>query len=81
VSQLYRDKSLGYTVDIVLVGLIFLEGNEPGLKITHHADRTLNSFCQWQATLHGGRRKSHDHAVLLTGIDICSYRDSPCDTL
>ena len=52
---------------------------QPGLHISHHADDTLNSFCQWQTTI--SRRKQHDHAVLLTGVDICSYRNAPCDTL
>ncbi|XP_053402734.1 A disintegrin and metalloproteinase with thrombospondin motifs 18-like [Mercenaria mercenaria] len=81
VSQLYQDPSLGYPIKIVLVGLVFLDGREPGLRITHHADKTLNSFCQWQAGIHNGRQKLHDHAVLLTGKDICSYQDAPCDTL
>ena len=52
---------------------------QPGLRISHHADDTLNSFCQWQATV--SKRKQHDHAVLLTGVDICSFRNAPCDTL
>lgn len=54
---------------------------QPGLHITNHADKTLNSFCQWQVGIHNGRRKLHDHAVLLTGKDICSYKNAPCDTL
>lgn len=54
---------------------------KPGLRISHHADKTLNSFCQWQAGIHNGKQKLHDHAVLLTGKDICSYKDAPCDTL
>ncbi|KAL4235465.1 A disintegrin and metalloproteinase with thrombospondin motifs 18 [Mactra antiquata] len=81
VSQLYQDTTLGYPIKIVLVGLVFLDGREPGLQISHHADKTLNSFCQWQAGIHNGRQKLHDHAVLLTGKDICSYQDAPCDTL
>ena len=27
----------------------------------------------------GGKR--HDHAILLTGLDICSWKNEPCDTL
>lgn len=23
----------------------------------------------------------HDHAILLTGLDICSWKNEPCDTL
>ncbi|KAH3784823.1 hypothetical protein DPMN_162894 [Dreissena polymorpha] len=81
VSQLYQDTTLGYPINIILVGLVFLDGREPGLYISNHADKTLNSFCQWQAGVHNGRRKLHDHAVLLTGKDICSYQNAPCDTL
>ncbi|KAL5022410.1 hypothetical protein ScPMuIL_001565 [Solemya velum] len=81
VSQLFKDQSIGEGVDIVLVGLILLETDEPGLHISHHADVTLNSFCQWQATLGEVGTKHHDHAVLLTSLDICAYRNAPCDTL
>uniref|UniRef100_A0A3B5ANX1 ADAM metallopeptidase with thrombospondin type 1 motif 16 n=1 Tax=Stegastes partitus TaxID=144197 RepID=A0A3B5ANX1_9TELE len=52
-----------------------------GLVINHHADHTLNSFCHWQSTLGGREGRHHDHAVLLTGLDICSWKNEPCDTL
>lgn len=52
-----------------------------GLTINHHADQSLNSFCQWQSGLVGKSGKRHDHAVLLTGLDICSWKNEPCDTL
>uniref|UniRef100_A0AAV2LRI6 Peptidase M12B domain-containing protein n=1 Tax=Knipowitschia caucasica TaxID=637954 RepID=A0AAV2LRI6_KNICA len=52
-----------------------------GLTINHHADQSLNSFCQWQSGLMGKGGKRHDHAVLLTGLDICSWKNEPCDTL
>lgn len=54
---------------------------QPGLVISHHADRTLNSFCQWQSGLMGKDGTRHDHAILLTGLDICSWKNEPCDTL
>ncbi|CAE1284085.1 ADAMTS18 [Acanthosepion pharaonis] len=78
---MYLLSSLGIKVRIVLVGLILLEGDEPGLKIGHHADNILNSFCSWQSVLVGANGRQHDHAILLTGTDICSYKDEPCDTL
>lgn len=81
VAQMYLLSSLGIKVRIVLVGLILLEGDEPGLKIGHHADNILNSFCSWQSVLVGANGRQHDHAILLTGTDICSYKDEPCDTL
>lgn len=49
--------------------------------INHHADQSLNSFCQWQSALTGKNGKRHDHAILLTGFDICSWKNEPCDTL
>ncbi|ETE64196.1 A disintegrin and metalloproteinase with thrombospondin motifs 16, partial [Ophiophagus hannah] len=55
--------------------------NMPGLVINHHADHTLSSFCQWQSGLMGKDGSRHDHAILLTGFDICSWKNEPCDTL
>ncbi|KAK3086103.1 hypothetical protein FSP39_013590 [Pinctada imbricata] len=81
VAELYRDPSLGNNINIVLVGLILLEGDEPGLSIAFHADNTLNSFCTWQSVLVGANGRQHDHAILLTGLDLCSYKNAPCDTL
>lgn len=52
-----------------------------GLTVNHHADQSLNSFCQWQSGLVGKGGKRHDHAILLTGLDICSWKNEPCDTL
>lgn len=49
--------------------------------ISHHADHTLSSFCQWQSGLMGRDGTRHDHAILLTGLDICSWKNEPCDTL
>lgn len=54
---------------------------QPGLVINHHADHTLSSFCQWQSGLMGKDGSRHDHAILLTGFDICSWKNEPCDTL
>ncbi|KAK2490055.1 hypothetical protein MC885_005376, partial [Smutsia gigantea] len=55
--------------------------NMGGLLINHHADQSLNSFCRWQSALIGKNGKRHDHAILLTGFDICSWKNEPCDTL
>uniref|UniRef100_A0A8C4QKM8 Peptidase M12B domain-containing protein n=1 Tax=Eptatretus burgeri TaxID=7764 RepID=A0A8C4QKM8_EPTBU len=81
VSALFKDGTIGKKIDIVVVGIVLLEEDQPGLSISHHADHTLNSFCQWQAGLvrHGAAR--HDHAILLTGFDICAWQNRPCDTL
>ncbi|ELV10558.1 A disintegrin and metalloproteinase with thrombospondin motifs 16, partial [Tupaia chinensis] len=81
VSALFKDGTIGGNINIAIVGLILLEEEQPGLVISHHADRTLSSFCQWQSGLVGKDGTRHDHAILLTGLDICSWKNEPCDTL
>ncbi|CAG03070.1 unnamed protein product, partial [Tetraodon nigroviridis] len=81
VSSLFKDGTIGTDINIVVVGLLLLEEDPLGLTISHHADQSLNSFCQWQSGLLGKGGKRHDHAVLLTGLDICSWKNEPCDTL
>ncbi|XP_072534970.1 A disintegrin and metalloproteinase with thrombospondin motifs 16 [Salminus brasiliensis] len=81
VSTLFKDGTIGGDINIVIVGLILLHEDQDGLVISHHADHTLNSFCQWQSGLAGREGRRHDHAVLLTGLDICSWKNEPCDTL
>uniref|UniRef100_A0A8C5PXP1 ADAM metallopeptidase with thrombospondin type 1 motif 16 n=1 Tax=Leptobrachium leishanense TaxID=445787 RepID=A0A8C5PXP1_9ANUR len=81
VSALFKDGTIGGNINIAIVGLILLEDDQPGLVINHHADHTLSSFCQWQSGLVGKDGSQHDHAILLTGLDICSWKNEPCDTL
>ncbi|XP_066539063.1 A disintegrin and metalloproteinase with thrombospondin motifs 16 isoform X2 [Hoplias malabaricus] len=81
VSTLFKDGTIGGDINIVIVGLILLHEDQDGLVISHHADHTLNSFCQWQSGLAGREGRRHDHAILLTGLDICSWKNEPCDTL
>nr|XP_005556624.1 PREDICTED: A disintegrin and metalloproteinase with thrombospondin motifs 16 [Macaca fascicularis] len=81
VSALFKDGTIGGNINIAIVGLILLEDEQPGLVISHHADHTLSSFCQWQSGLMGKDGTRHDHAILLTGLDICSWKNEPCDTL
>ncbi|XP_004698457.2 A disintegrin and metalloproteinase with thrombospondin motifs 16 [Echinops telfairi] len=81
VSALFKDGTIGGNINIAIVGLILLEEEQPGLLLSHHADHTLSSFCQWQSGLMGKDGTRHDHAILLTGLDICSWKNEPCDTL
>ncbi|XP_055935931.1 A disintegrin and metalloproteinase with thrombospondin motifs 16-like [Argiope bruennichi] len=81
VAMLYQDATIGNNVSVILVGLVLLEGDEPGLTLSHNAENSLHSFCQWQSTIHTAKGRQHDHAVLVTGLDICSWKDGPCDTL
>ncbi|XP_037533012.1 A disintegrin and metalloproteinase with thrombospondin motifs 16 isoform X2 [Nematolebias whitei] len=81
VSSLFKDGTIGGNINIAIVGLVLLDEEQDGLVINHHADHTLNSFCRWQSTLGGREGRHHDHAILLTGLDICSWKNEPCDTL
>nr|XP_015198836.1 PREDICTED: A disintegrin and metalloproteinase with thrombospondin motifs 7-like [Lepisosteus oculatus] len=84
VAGLFHDASIGNSIHIVVVRLILLEEEEEGLKITHHADNSLNSFCRWQKNLNvkGDEHPvHHDVAVLITRKDICAAMNKPCETL
>ncbi|XP_078128124.1 A disintegrin and metalloproteinase with thrombospondin motifs 7 [Sander vitreus] len=84
VAGLFRDASIGNAINIVVVRLILLERDEDDLKITHHADNSLNSFCKWQKKLNMKGEEDplhHDVAVLLTRKDICAAINMPCETL
>ncbi|KAM5171006.1 A disintegrin and metalloproteinase with thrombospondin motifs 7 [Mantella aurantiaca] len=84
VAGLFHDASIGNRINVVIVRLILLESEEEDLKITHHADNSLRSFCKWQKSIN---MKSEDHplhhdvAVLLTRRDICASMNRPCETL
>ncbi|CAL8243896.1 unnamed protein product [Lota lota] len=84
VSGLFRDASIGNAINIAVVRLILLEQEEEELKITHHADSSLSSFCKWQKGLNmkgDDHPLHHDVAVLLTRKDICTSINKPCETL
>ncbi|XP_041642010.1 A disintegrin and metalloproteinase with thrombospondin motifs 7 [Cheilinus undulatus] len=84
VASLFSDASIGNAINIVVVRLILLEKDEDDLKITHHADNSLNSFCKWQKKLNmkgEEHPQHHDVAVLLTRKDICAAVNMPCETL
>ncbi|XP_029434995.1 A disintegrin and metalloproteinase with thrombospondin motifs 12 isoform X2 [Rhinatrema bivittatum] len=84
VTGLFHDPSVGNAIHIILVRLILLEEEEKGLKIVHHADHTLASFCKWQKSINpksDAHPAHHDVAVLLTRKDICAGMNSPCETL
>ncbi|XP_054858791.1 A disintegrin and metalloproteinase with thrombospondin motifs 7 isoform X2 [Eublepharis macularius] len=84
VAGLFHDASIGNPIHISIVRLIFLEEEEEDLKITHHADNTLRSFCKWQKAINvkgDTHPLHHDIAVLLTRKDICAAMNHPCETL
>ncbi|KAL1273713.1 hypothetical protein QQF64_026527, partial [Cirrhinus molitorella] len=84
VAGIFHDASIGNAIHIVLVRLILLHGEEKGLKIIHHADTTLNSFCTWQKNLNpqsDTHPAHHDVGILITRKDICAGMNQPCETL
>uniref|UniRef100_A0A5F8GHP3 ADAM metallopeptidase with thrombospondin type 1 motif 12 n=1 Tax=Monodelphis domestica TaxID=13616 RepID=A0A5F8GHP3_MONDO len=84
VTGLFHNPSIGNAIHIVVVRLILLEEEEEGLKIVHHADKTLASFCKWQKSINPKSDLNpahHDVAVLLTRKDICAGVNHPCETL
>ncbi|KAM9242084.1 A disintegrin and metalloproteinase with thrombospondin motifs 10 [Dugong dugon] len=91
VAKLFQDSSLGNNVNILVTRLILLTEDQPTLEITHHAGKSLDSFCKWQKSIvnrsgHGNAIPengvaNHDTAVLITRYDICIYKNKPCGTL
>ncbi|NXX96272.1 ATS7 metalloproteinase, partial [Centropus bengalensis] len=84
VAGLFHHASIGNPINIAIVRLILLEEEEEDLKISHHADNTLRSFCKWQKGINvkgDSHPLHHDVAVLLTRKDICAAMNRPCETL
>ncbi|KAK9394164.1 A disintegrin and metalloproteinase with thrombospondin motifs 7 [Crotalus adamanteus] len=84
VAGLFHDASIGNPVHVSIVRLIFLEDEEEDLKISHHADNTLRSFCKWQKAINpkgDAHPLHHDVAILLTRKDLCTAMNRPCETL
>ncbi|XP_056427551.1 A disintegrin and metalloproteinase with thrombospondin motifs 7 isoform X2 [Hyla sarda] len=84
VAGLFHDASIGNRINIVVVRLILLESDEEELKVSHHADNSLRSFCKWQKAMNMKSEEHplhHDVAVLLTRRDICASMNRPCETL
>ncbi|XP_029430634.1 LOW QUALITY PROTEIN: A disintegrin and metalloproteinase with thrombospondin motifs 7 [Rhinatrema bivittatum] len=84
VAGLFHDASIGNPINIVVVRLILLDREEEDLKISHHADNTLKSFCKWQKSINpkgDSHPTHHDVAILITRKDICAAMNRPCETL
>ncbi|XP_064425826.1 A disintegrin and metalloproteinase with thrombospondin motifs 7 isoform X2 [Mirounga angustirostris] len=84
VAGLFHHPSIGNPIHITIVRLVLLEDEEEDLKITHHADNTLRSFCKWQKSINmkgDAHPLHHDTAILLTRKDLCAAMNRPCETL
>ncbi|XP_021935392.1 A disintegrin and metalloproteinase with thrombospondin motifs 12-like [Zootermopsis nevadensis] len=85
-SNLYHDASAGNLIDIVVVRIIYLhkQEEEMDLHINQDADKTLKSFCKWQASVNPQdvtHPNHHDIAVMLTRFDICTSNMTECELL
>ncbi|XP_054444611.1 A disintegrin and metalloproteinase with thrombospondin motifs 7 [Pteronotus mesoamericanus] len=84
VAGIFHDPSIGNPIHITVVRLVLLEDEEEDLKVTHHADNTLRSFCKWQRSINmkgDSHPLHHDTALLLTRKDLCASMNQPCETL
>ncbi|KAH9524630.1 A disintegrin and metalloproteinase with thrombospondin motifs 7 [Bulinus truncatus] len=84
VASLFHDASIGNAINIVIVRIILIQDPDENLQITHHADKTLKSFCKWQKNINfrdDDHPNHHDVAVLLTRRNICTRMNEPCNTL
>ncbi|XP_062327499.1 A disintegrin and metalloproteinase with thrombospondin motifs 17 isoform X1 [Osmerus eperlanus] len=95
VYNMFHHRSLGVKINIRLTKLVLLQTRPEKLKVGHHGERALESFCHWQYQEYGGARylgNNHvpggrddpppvDTAVLVTRTDFCVHKDEPCDTV
>ncbi|OWF52704.1 A disintegrin and metalloproteinase with thrombospondin motifs 12 [Mizuhopecten yessoensis] len=84
VATLFHEASIGNALNLVVVRLVLLEDPQEELRLTHHADKSLRSFCKWQKNINfkdDDHPNHHDVAILLTRINICSRMNEPCSTL
>ncbi|XP_051920119.1 A disintegrin and metalloproteinase with thrombospondin motifs 17 [Hippocampus zosterae] len=95
VYNMFRHQSLGVRINIRVTKLVLLHSRPDKLKVGHHGERSLESFCQWQHQEFGGRRRLGsnrlpagadrlppvDSAVLVTRTDFCVHKEEPCDTV
>ncbi|KAJ1530655.1 hypothetical protein ONE63_005527 [Megalurothrips usitatus] len=86
VSAMYHDPTIGNLINVAVVRIILMDegGPEETFNSTVNADKTLVSFCRWASRINPADETDphhHDVAVLVTRVDICARRDTPCNTL
>ncbi|KAH8266756.1 hypothetical protein KR026_005522 [Drosophila bipectinata] len=77
VSALYKDPSIGNSIEIVVVRIIQLDEDESQqqLNLSQNAQKNLDRFCSWQHKLNKISEKDphhHDVAILITRKNICA---------
>uniref|UniRef100_A0A3P9HQR8 ADAM metallopeptidase with thrombospondin type 1 motif, 17 n=1 Tax=Oryzias latipes TaxID=8090 RepID=A0A3P9HQR8_ORYLA len=91
VHALFQQSSLGVSLNVKVTKLVLLHTRPDTLEVSHHGERSLRSFCHWQHSEFGGRRRlgaemsadspTVDSAVFVTRTDFCVHKDEPCDTV
>ncbi|KAG9266527.1 A disintegrin and metalloproteinase with thrombospondin motifs 17 isoform X1 [Astyanax mexicanus] len=95
VYNMFQHQSLGVQLNIRVTKLVLLHSRPEKLKVGHHGEKALESFCHWQHEEYGGGRylgSNHvpggrddpppmDVAVLVTRTDFCVHKNEPCDTV
>ncbi|XP_035252596.1 A disintegrin and metalloproteinase with thrombospondin motifs 17-like [Anguilla anguilla] len=95
VHSMFQHQSLGFPINVRLSKLLLLPSRPESLKIGHHGERSLHSFCRWQHQEYGDARNlgnnqipggrdglpAVDIAILITRTDFCVLKDEPCDTV
>ncbi|XP_035538113.1 A disintegrin and metalloproteinase with thrombospondin motifs 17 [Morone saxatilis] len=56
VYNMFHHQSLGIRINIRVTKLVLLHNRPEKLKVGHHGERSLESFCQWQYQEFGGPR-------------------------
>ncbi|XP_016410715.1 A disintegrin and metalloproteinase with thrombospondin motifs 17-like [Sinocyclocheilus rhinocerous] len=94
VYNMFQHQSLGVRIHIRVTKLVLLHTRPEKLKVGHHGEKALESFCHWQHEEYGARYLGNNHvpgsrddpppvdvAVLVTRTDFCVHKDEPCDTV
>ncbi|TRY77637.1 hypothetical protein DNTS_005783, partial [Danionella cerebrum] len=94
VYNMFQHQSLGVKLSIRVTKLVLLHSRPEKLKVGHHGEKALESFCHWQHEEYGSRYLGNNHipgsrddtppvdvAVLVTRTDFCVHKDEPCDTV
>ncbi|XP_043934338.1 A disintegrin and metalloproteinase with thrombospondin motifs 17 isoform X2 [Protopterus annectens] len=95
VYNMFQHPTLGVKINIRVTKLVLLHNRPEKLSITHHGERSLQSFCHWQHEEYGGGKylgnnqvpggkddaTPVDTAVFVTRTDFCVHKDEPCDTV
>ncbi|KAI4905184.1 hypothetical protein NFI96_013898 [Prochilodus magdalenae] len=81
-AQLYKHPSIRNSLNIVIVKVLIIEGEEVGPSVSSNGGLALRNFCSWQQLFNPSSQRHPEHydtAVLFTREDICGHQS--CDTL